>query len=59
MRLITVFVMTAFLVFFLTLSDKTARINEGVLNVKADLKPEPEKIPTSKGNRDMCCEGIR
>lgn len=51
--------MTAFLVFFLTLSDKTARINEGVLNVKADLKPEPEKIPTSKGNRDMCCEGIR
>jgi len=51
--LLTVFVMAIFLTFFLGFSDKATRINEGVVNIQSDLKPDADKIPSSMGQRYM------
>lgn len=50
-QLLTVLVMAILLAFFLGFSDKATRINEGVVNIQSDLKPDAEQIPSSMGQR--------
>lgn len=51
--LLTVLVVAVLLALFLTFSDKATRINEGVVNIQSDLKPDAEQIPSSMGQRYM------
>jgi O-antigen ligase len=51
--LFTVLVMAIFWALFLTFSDKATRINESVVNIQSDLKPDAEQIPSSMGQRYM------
>ena len=45
------FAVTAFLVLFLSFSDKANRINEGFANTQAFLQPKPEQTESSMGQR--------
>jgi O-antigen ligase len=38
---------------FFAFSDKSARMNEGVVNLQSDLSPDPQQIPSSMGQRYM------
>lgn len=50
-RLITLLAVTAFLVLFLSFSDKANRITEGIANTQAYLQPKPEQTESSMGQR--------
>jgi O-antigen ligase len=50
-RMHTALVLIAFMGFFLGLSGKAGRINEGILNTQAYLKPQPEQTESSMGLR--------
>lgn len=50
-RILTLFAVTAFLVLFLSFSDKANRINEGFANTQAFLQPKPEQTESSMGQR--------
>ena len=51
--LLTLLVMAILLAFYLAFSDKATRINEGVVNIQSDLKPDAREIPSSMGQRYM------
>ncbi len=51
--LLTVLVMAILSVFYLSFSDKANRINEGIVNIQSDLKPDAEHPPSSMGQRYM------
>ena len=38
---------------FFAFADKATRINEAVVNLQSDLKPDPQQIPSSMGQRYM------
>jgi O-antigen ligase len=51
--LLAVLVIAILLALFFAYSDKATRINEGVVNIQSDLKPDAEQIPSSMGQRYM------
>ena len=53
MLLLAVFVTAILLALFFAFSDKATRINEGVVNIQSDLKPDVKQIPSSMGQRYM------
>ena len=51
--LLTVIVMAILILLFFAFADKATRINEAVVNLQSDLKPDPQQIPSSMGQRYM------
>ena len=51
--LLTVLVMAILIPLFFAFADKATRINEAVVNLQSDLKPDPQQIPSSMGQRYM------